>query len=154
MTHEAPSLASIEAGLRTEIPADVVDFLDGLSPTDRDAALAKLVETVTGCSAEVASTADDVDQKMHRTPGGGRFKLLIVPDEPDASREVHARAKKLSKTRGFLPYEQCGGCNTHVPKGSWKKCGRCKAVWYCSRRCHRWHWRNGHKEVCRESEEQ
>ena len=29
-----------------------------------------------------------------------------------------------------------------------KRCGRCKRVWYCSAHCQRTHWMNGHKEQC------
>lgn len=29
------------------------------------------------------------------------------------------------------------------------RCGGCKEAWYCNAECQRWHWKNGHKKICR-----
>jgi len=39
--------------------------------------------------------------------------------------------------------ELCAGCN----KPQTKRCSRCKAAFYCSRRCQNWHW-SIHRPIC------
>eukprot|EP01083_Nonionella_stella_P204341 745001_1 len=43
-------------------------------------------------------------------------------------------------------------CGNVEGKGeSFKTCGGCKSVWYCSRECQRHHWKHGHRKVCKSS---
>ena len=49
-------------------------------------------------------------------------------------------------------------CSSHECKkvepqvGAFKHCGRCRLKYYCSIKCQKKHWKNGHKEECREFE--
>eukprot|EP00747_Dinoflagellata_sp_TGD_P206931 gnl/TRDRNA2_/TRDRNA2_80561_c0_seq1.p1 gnl/TRDRNA2_/TRDRNA2_80561_c0~~gnl/TRDRNA2_/TRDRNA2_80561_c0_seq1.p1 ORF type:complete len:177 (+),score=40.55 gnl/TRDRNA2_/TRDRNA2_80561_c0_seq1:40-570(+) len=58
---------------------------------------------------------------------------LAVPAESDSSKEVPT------------DLSMCAHCGA---KGAQKRCGRCKAVGYCSEACQRSHWTAGHKAVC------
>ena len=53
------------------------------------------------------------------------------PIDPDAQGHLCAMCGKTGKEAGTL----------------WK-CGGCRVSKYCSRECHREHWRGGHKELC------
>ena len=44
-------------------------------------------------------------------------------------------------------YERC--CNSNNDKQRLKRCGRCKAVYYCSVMCQRSDWKAGHRNACR-----
>jgi len=38
--------------------------------------------------------------------------------------------------------------NIESKKGEFKKCNACKVVYYCSKKCQKKHWNNGHKKQC------
>lgn len=42
----------------------------------------------------------------------------------------------------------CSFCEEESP--DLLKCSRCKEVYYCSRDCQRGHWREGHREDCKD----
>lgn len=69
----------------------------------------------------------------------GRSPLGL--DSPDA-------LKKLTRSR-----ESCNGClkfRVDLAGASFKVCGGCRTVSYCSSACQAAHWRSGHKLVCKE----
>jgi hypothetical protein len=45
---------------------------------------------------------------------------------------------------------ECANCGKREPKpGTYKRCGKCRIEYYCSRECQETHWRSGeHKDVC------
>ena len=45
---------------------------------------------------------------------------------------------------------ECKKVEPHV--GTFKHCGRCRLKYYCSIKCQKKHWENGHKEECQEFE--
>ena len=48
---------------------------------------------------------------------------------------------------------QCSAyeCKKIEPQvGAFKHCGRCRLKYYCSIKCQKNHWKNGHKEECQE----
>jgi hypothetical protein len=57
---------------------------------------------------------------------------------------------KLPEVKVALKERNCSCCKTRLCRSAKKyyKCSRCKLVCYCGAECQKWHWRNGHKEVC------
>ncbi|CEP17147.1 hypothetical protein [Parasitella parasitica] len=75
------------------------------------------------------------------------FEKLSNEDQEKLIRQLAKEA-----TPDNLGHRQCANidCNKKEEKpGSFKRCGRCQRVSYCSRECQKDHWKHGHKAVCR-----
>ncbi|GAB1610491.1 uncharacterized protein LOC115221259 [Argonauta hians] len=47
----------------------------------------------------------------------------------------------------------CTNCKKKAPEGKkFAVCGRCKKAWYCSTKCQKISWKNGHKSICEKVE--
>jgi hypothetical protein len=44
----------------------------------------------------------------------------------------------------------CSFCNEHYKRTALRKCAQCLGVLYCSRECQVKHWKDGHKQHCKE----
>jgi hypothetical protein len=44
----------------------------------------------------------------------------------------------------------CACCEEHYKRTALRKCGQCLGVLYCSRECQVKHWKEGHKQHCKE----
>merc|ERR1712034_198780 len=74
------------------------------------------------------------------------------------------RIKQMSNTNSTTQVEenqeirtrtQCSNyeCKKVEPQvGAFKHCGKCRLKYYCSKKCQTKHWKNGHKEECKEFE--
>jgi hypothetical protein len=45
---------------------------------------------------------------------------------------------------------RCAGCGKHYERTALRKCAQCLGVLYCSRECQAKHWKEGHKQHCKE----
>jgi hypothetical protein len=71
--------------------------------------------------------------------------------EPAANRLAAAQAAAM-RSCAFLAcsnLEQEGGPAAGHGKGS-RRCGGCRAVWYCGTACSHADWKAGHKRICKE----
>jgi len=66
----------------------------------------------------------------------------------NSTTQVEENARVRTKTQ-CSSYE-CKQVETHI--GAFKHCGRCRLKYYCSIKCQKKHWKNGHKEECQEFE--
>ncbi|CEG67461.1 hypothetical protein RMATCC62417_03889 [Rhizopus microsporus] len=65
--------------------------------------------------------------------------------------------RQLAKEGDNSIHKQCANpmCEKREEEpGSFKRCGRCQRVAYCSRDCQREHWKTGHKVVCKSPDQQ
>jgi len=74
------------------------------------------------------------------------------------------KLKKMSNTNSTAQVEentrvrtrtQCSSCECkkfEFQIGAFKHCGRCRLKYYCSIKCQKKHWKNGHKQECQEFE--
>ena len=79
------------------------------------------------------------------------------PTKDICARHIHKMARRFAHKMELLPEKQCDNCNISFSSERTrnKMCGRCKAVWYCSKACQREHWTaGGHKKECRSVAEQ
>jgi hypothetical protein len=94
-----------------------------------------------GCSAEVAATAEALRADLYRSSGstdGGN---------------VAAGGGTQSGTDANPALVECAVCHRKpgdpgVP-ATLKLCGGCRTTRYCSTECQRKDWKMGHKEVCK-----
>ena len=54
-----------------------------------------------------------------------------------------------------IPSRVCANCDKPAAgpgDPTFRRCGRCKRVWYCSKACQKKHWRKkgGHNETCKQ----
>ncbi|KAI9013794.1 hypothetical protein CLU79DRAFT_768755 [Phycomyces nitens] len=87
-------------------------------------------------AAKVALEKDNADN----------FEKLSQADKEKLIRQLAKEATPQSVT-----HKQCG--NNYCEKveeeqNSFKRCGQCQRVAYCSRECQKDHWKSGHKAVC------
>lgn len=64
--------------------------------------------------------------------------------------------RQLAKEGDNSIHKQCanGMCNKKEEEpGSFKRCGKCQRVAYCSRECQKDHWKSGHKIICKSSDQ-
>lgn len=74
---------------------------------------------------------------------GGLELVKITPEKlesMDYAPEVQDRLEEENVLR-------CAACNTREQERKFKKCGRYRLVFYCSKLCQKNHWRE-HKQVC------
>ena len=65
-------------------------------------------------------------------------------------RDVNNRAKQLVGELEGLGKTHCANCEKDAKcfSAPLDACGKCKAVWYCGRKCQVEHWKAGHKKDC------
>ncbi|KAI9250778.1 hypothetical protein BY458DRAFT_524285 [Sporodiniella umbellata] len=59
--------------------------------------------------------------------------------------------RQLAKEGDHSIHKQCANSLCHHKEeqpGSFKRCGKCQRVAYCSRECQKEHWKSGHKIIC------
>ncbi|KAG1151672.1 hypothetical protein G6F37_000122 [Rhizopus arrhizus] len=65
--------------------------------------------------------------------------------------------RQLAKEGDNSIHKQCanGVCDKKEEEpGSFKRCGRCQRVAYCSRECQKEHWKTGHKIICKSPDQE
>lgn len=75
------------------------------------------------------------------------FEKLSQEDKEKLIRQLAKDATPDSAT-----HRQCANSSCEKKEeepGSFKRCGRCQRVSYCSRECQKEHWKNGHRIVCK-----
>lgn len=68
------------------------------------------------------------------------------------NKESQRKEKKILeevRTRTICSWQKCQKIESKP--GQFKYCSRCRLKYYCSRKCQAKHWKNGHKEECKES---
>lgn len=90
-----------------------------------------------------------VQERLILTTAGMDGKVVTKLFEAVKRREATA-ASTNGKDDIAIRLEVCGGCGAteSIPK-SFKCCGGCKVVHYCSVDCQKKDWRCGHREACR-----
>ncbi|KAF1801046.1 hypothetical protein FB192DRAFT_1383708 [Mucor lusitanicus] len=79
------------------------------------------------------------------------FEKLSQADQEKLIRQLAKEATPESAS-----HRQCANvmCDKKEEEpGSFKRCGRCQRVSYCSRECQKDHWKHGHRAVCREQDD-
>ena len=72
----------------------------------------------------------------------GNLYNLFLPDELKITKSDIRSARIKS------PFDACATCGKHQTQLQLKKCGRCKAVFYCSVACQKNDWKQ-HKTECK-----
>jgi carboxypeptidase C (cathepsin A) len=75
------------------------------------------------------------------------FEKLSQEDQEKLIRQLAKEANADSSA-----HRQCANvvCDKKEEEpGSFKRCGRCQRVSYCSRECQKEHWKTGHRAVCK-----
>jgi hypothetical protein len=65
--------------------------------------------------------------------------------------------RQLAKEGDNSIHKQCANrvCDKKEEEpGSFKRCGRCQRVAYCSRECQKEHWKTGHKIICKSPDQE
>ena len=73
------------------------------------------------------------------------------PTAADAS--VSGGESKSAVEAEVIPSRVCANCDKPAAgpdDPTFKRCGRCKCVWYCCKKCQKKHWRK-HKRVCKKA---
>ncbi|KAI8977514.1 hypothetical protein BDF20DRAFT_875305 [Mycotypha africana] len=93
-------------------------------------------------AARVALEKENLENFEKLSPADQEKLIRQLAKEGDASNNV---------------YRTCGNitCDKKEERpGSFKRCGRCQKVCYCSRECQKEHWKSGHKLLCKHDEQQ
>lgn len=103
---------------------------------DRDPETGKVVNLTTPCKEcrvehYCSKTCRDAAKESHRP------ECLIHQEE---------RAERRKKAKQVT----CDTCKKRAPYTKMKKCSRCRKATYCSEKCQRQDWMNGHKAKCHE----
>lgn len=62
---------------------------------------------------------------------------------------IHAFAELEKKDNIRFECQPCQGCGQlESQPGDFKRCGGCKSVYYCGRKCQAQDWKAGHKQIC------
>ncbi|KAG2207688.1 hypothetical protein INT47_011808 [Mucor saturninus] len=75
------------------------------------------------------------------------FEKLSQADREKLIRQLAKEATPDSATHRQCANMACDKKETEP--GSFKRCGRCQRVSYCSRECQKEHWKTGHRAVCK-----
>jgi len=84
---------------------------------------------------------DDDDQKM-------------IVKMKEMLRGLGKPTNMASETRKLQTVERCGNpfCkNIETTEKQFQACGRCLMPVYCSKKCQKTHWKNGHRQTCRKA---
>ena len=73
-------------------------------------------------------------------------------NQEDIKEEVQRLADLYSHStiEGLMDGFKCAKCK----KEAFKRCSKCKKVWYCSKECQVSHWKESHKAECVESKKE
>lgn len=74
-----------------------------------------------------------------------RLKIREMPDDVTPA----ATEKKKVRTRMKCSSYVCE--NVEAKVGDYKHCSACRLKYYCSRKCQKQHWRDGHQKECKKS---
>jgi len=102
------------------------------------------------------SMAKKVLQKFKRfrhLPGTNRLIVGFeksIKNMSNANSTNQAEEAQEIRTKTQCSSHECTKVEPHV--GAFKHCGRCRLKYYCSIKCQKKHWRNGHEEECQEFE--
>jgi hypothetical protein len=69
-----------------------------------------------------------------------------------AGTSVGGGESKSTVEADIIPSRVCANCDKPAAgpdDRTFKRCGRCKLVWYCCKTCQKKHWRKEHKHVCK-----
>ncbi|ORX56784.1 HCP-like protein [Hesseltinella vesiculosa] len=69
--------------------------------------------------------------------------------DEDKAKLIRQLAKEAAPEK--VKHQGCGNIfceNKETDQGSFKRCGQCQRVAYCSRDCQRKHWKAGHSKLC------
>jgi hypothetical protein len=72
--------------------------------------------------------------------------------ESNLSKKKDSPRKHKKKLKLAKQQLRCGGCSQLRQEDALKKCGRCIAVYYCSKKCQETDWKAGNKKTCSLSE--
>merc|ERR1712034_232364 len=75
-------------------------------------------------------------------------KVIKKMSNTNSTTQVEENARVRTRTQ-CSSYE-CKKVEPYI--GAFKHCGRCRLKYYCSIKCQKKHWKNGHKEECQEFE--
>jgi len=65
----------------------------------------------------------------------------------EGERKLHRASKGSSKKAGLLYWKECQFCHKFLTENERRRCGRCKAAWYCNEECSHGDWAE-HKKLC------
>ena len=68
----------------------------------------------------------------------------------NANSTAQSEENQEVRTQTRCSFYECQKIEPQV--GAFKHCGRCRLKYYCSIKCQKKHWKNGHKEECQEFE--
>ena len=71
-----------------------------------------------------------------------------IENMPNTNSTTQAEENQRVKTRTQCSSYECKKVESQV--GAFKHCGGCRLKYYCSKKCQKKHWKNGHKEECQE----
>ena len=76
----------------------------------------------------------------------------VASSSPIAADASTTGESKSMVEAEIIPSRVCANCDKPAAgpdDPTFKRCGRCKLVWYCSKTCQKKHWRKEHRHVCK-----
>jgi len=73
-----------------------------------------------------------------------------IKNMSNTNSTTQAEEAQEIRTKTQCSSHECTKVEPHV--GAFKHCGRCRLKYYCTIKCQKKHWINGHKEECQEFE--
>ena len=142
----AQGLALRRAGELTEAAAL---YHRGLSLADPESDIAELLRNNLEVANRGISLQRMVKEQLPAVPNAALWPMLrawggkSLPSDQETAREC-----ALEQTQGVVPVfsRPCAHCHQHAE--GMKRCGGCKAVFYCSPECQKRAWKAGHKWQC------
>ncbi|KAF7293936.1 MYND-type domain-containing protein [Mycena chlorophos] len=108
----------------------------------RRASLAKLVPAVQSLRSQIADGALDLAQYL--PDDGLRQKWERLMNAVDGREQMVT----VLRNRSMVWSRACDVCFAMGEKALFKRCGGCKAAFYCSKECQRKGWSSGHRSIC------
>jgi len=106
-------------------------------------ALAVAVRVASVRRADYTKNDDDDDDD-----GNVEGEDVFVPSDGLNTRENEGTSSNASDSLREFAREEAAACAYCRRERSTRRCERCRATFYCSKRCQSAHWRNGHGEEC------
>jgi len=86
-------------------------------------------------------------KKLNKFNKTGKLSEFIGELEEKISlMEDKIAEQKLKRVPQKCSFFKCDNMETHL--GEFQCCERCRLAIYCSKKCQKRHWRNGHKKAC------